>query len=83
MSNNDRVLLEDIDHKLDAIMEGQQAMAHVPAKISRIEERLDGIESELVAIKAVARDHSELLSNHTRQLLGHDTRLATLERPAA
>jgi peptidoglycan hydrolase CwlO-like protein len=72
-------LLEDINHKLDAIMEGQQAMASLPGDVAQLKEDMSDVKNDLEAIKAVAREHSELLSEHTLSLLGHDRRLTRLE----
>jgi len=63
MSDYDGVLLEDINHKLDAILESQAAMANVPGTIDDIDERLQNVESDVKVIKAAAMDLSQ---DHTR-----------------
>lgn len=50
-------LLEDINHKFDAILEGQQSLANVPRKLDDIDERLGRVESDVKAIKAVITNH--------------------------
>ncbi|MGC1176588.1 MAG: hypothetical protein WA843_00815 [Candidatus Saccharimonadales bacterium] len=57
MSDYDAILLEDINHKLDAILEGQQAMGGVPRQIEDIDTRLGNVESDVKAIKAVVTHH--------------------------
>jgi uncharacterized protein (UPF0335 family) len=59
MSDNDGVLLEDIDHKLQAVLEGQAAMADVPGQISEIDSRLRNVELDVKVIKAVIKDQSK------------------------
>ena len=76
------IILEDVNHKFDVIVEGQQAMAHIPAAVAKLQEDMTEVRGDIRAIKAVAKDHSDLLSDHTRQLLGHGTRLSKLEPTA-
>lgn len=52
-------LLEDINHKFDAIMEGQQAMAHLPKKVDQIDDRLQRVESDVTVIKLAVKDQSK------------------------
>ena len=59
MSDNDGVLLEDIDDKLKAILEGVAPLAHVPGQLSEIDSRLRNVESDIKVIKAVIRDQSK------------------------
>jgi hypothetical protein len=59
MSDNDGVLLEDIDHKLQAVLEGQASMADVPGQISEIDSRLRNVELDVKVIKAVIKDQSK------------------------
>ena len=66
MSDEDYSLfvLEDVQNKFDAILEGQAAMAPIPAKIEAIEERLTTIESDVKIIKLSVSDHENILKNH-------------------
>ncbi|HUS26467.1 MAG TPA: hypothetical protein VMY99_03910 [Nevskiaceae bacterium] len=63
------ILLNRIEDKLQRFAE---AMGDVPAKITKVEERLDTIENNVKAIKGIARMHS-------KELDGHEERLTTLE----
>jgi len=64
VSNNyTNILLEDIQSKFDAIIEGQVAMAYVPAKLESIDNRLTSIESDVKIIKLSVSDHENILKN--------------------
>lgn len=76
MSDNDAVLLEDIQHKFDVILEYLTPLSPLPAKVDAIDERLRSVEADVKIIKAVVTDHSATLLNH-------DQRLTRLEQPAA
>ena len=54
-------LLEDINHKFDAIMEGQQAMASVPDDIAQLKNDMFDVKNDMRAITAVAKDHDKRL----------------------
>jgi uncharacterized coiled-coil protein SlyX len=69
MNARDAILLEDMNHKLDAILEGQQSMARVPEQIEKIDTRLRDVEIDVKAIKAVVTNH--------------DKRITKLEKTAA
>ena len=66
MSDKDYALfvLEDVQNKFDAILEGQAAMAYVPAKLESMDIRLISIESEVKAIRMSVTDHDGLIKNH-------------------
>ena len=66
MSDKDYTLfvLEDVQGKFDILLEGQAAMAPIPAKIEAIEERLTSIESILAVTQLSVLDHEVLLKNH-------------------
>ncbi len=72
MSDNDAVLLEDIDHKLEAILEGQTLLAPMSQKLNKVDERLMRVESDVKIIKKVVTSHSQQIANH-------ETRLTKLE----
>lgn len=65
------ILLEDMNDKLDALLEGQQSLAHVPAKLEEIDTRLSNVESDVKIIKLVvkhqSRDHSALVKQVTKR----------------
>lgn len=74
MSDNySDILLEDIQSKFDAIIEGQAAMAYVPAKLESIDDRLISIESEVKAIRMAVTDHDGLLKNHEFRIIKLET----------
>jgi hypothetical protein len=71
MSDRDTdVLLEDINHQLKAILEGQAAMANMPADIAEIKVRLTNVESDIGAIKAAIKDETRESRAHDNQLYG-------------
>jgi archaellum component FlaC len=61
--NHFSVLMEDQNAKLDAILEGQKDQA-TRADIHRLEQRLDGLENEMHAVKAAVKDVSHDLEQH-------------------
>ncbi len=68
MGDYDAILLEDINHKFDAILEGQTAMAHVPGQLHEIDTRLKNVESDVKIIKTAATDQSRRLDNHEQRI---------------
>lgn len=66
-------LLEDIDHKIDLILEAQAALTGVPQKINEIDARLIRVEGDVKVIKKVVTEHS-------RELRDHYKRITTLEQ---
>ena len=58
-------LLEDIDHKLDLVLEAQAALTGVPQKINDIYQRLTGVEANVQVIKKVVTEHSRQLLDIT------------------
>ncbi len=59
MGKRDNILLKDINHKLDAILEGQAAMAHVPLQIERLQIDMTEVKGDMRVIKIVLKDHSK------------------------
>ncbi len=62
MSDYDGILLEDIDHKLDAILEGQAAMASVPGDIAQLKMDMTTVQGDIKIIKAVVTNHDERIT---------------------
>lgn len=62
-------MLEDIDHKFDAIMEGQQSLAHVPGQLENIEKRLDRMEVKSDAFEVWLKDHDKVIRSHDKRLV--------------
>jgi len=50
-------MLEVISDQLKAIQEGQSAMADVPTRLNKIDDRLSNIENDVKAIKAAVHDN--------------------------
>jgi hypothetical protein len=50
------ILLEDIDHKLDAILESQVLLAPMSQKLNDVDERLSHVEADVKVIKAAVTD---------------------------
>ncbi|HTB48655.1 MAG TPA: hypothetical protein VK712_01085 [Verrucomicrobiae bacterium] len=71
MSDNDGVLLEDIDHKLQAILEGQAAMASMPSDIAGLKIDMAEVKLDIKVIQAAVKDQSK---QHNR-LVGRVTKL--------
>lgn len=72
-SHYEGALLEDINSKFEAILEGQAALIPVPGQLTRLEDRLTSVEDELQAIKMAVRDEF----GHLKQ------RITKLERVSA
>jgi|GEM_PF-1827328 len=79
MGDNDAVLLEDIDHKLDALLEGQTLLAPMSRKLDNVDERLTRLEADVKVIKKVVTDESRVTRQHTKRLNNHETRITDLE----
>jgi hypothetical protein len=79
MSHNDAVLLEDIDHKLDALLEGQTLLAPMSRKLDNVDERLTRLEADVKVIKKVVTDESRVTRRHTKRLNNQETRITNLE----
>ncbi len=65
------ILLEDMDGKLDVILESLSFMA-TKEDLRAIEDRLINVESDVKVIKAV-------VTGHGQDLQGHDHRIVKLE----
>jgi hypothetical protein len=69
MSDHYGIFMEDINHKLDAILEGQEAMGYVPRDIDQLKTDMSEVRIDIKAIKAV--------------MTNHDQRITKLEKTAA
>lgn len=56
MTYKGRVLLEDMNGKLDAILEGQEAMGHIPGDIAQLKEDMFDVKNEIKGMKAAMQD---------------------------
>lgn len=74
--------MEDLNDKLDALLEGQIPLAPMSRKIDGIDERLIRVESDVKIMKRVLTEHSNYIRRHDRRLDNHDKRITTLEQPA-
>ena len=62
MSDHDDILLEDINHKLDAILEVQQAMWSVPGDIATLKSDMIVVKGDIKVIKAVVTNHDKRIT---------------------
>lgn len=58
------VLLEGINDKFQAILEGYQSLASVPANIQELKTDMTIVKSELVAIKSVVGETAAKVDDH-------------------
>ena len=58
------VLLEDINDKFQAILEGYQSLASVPVNIQELKTDMTIVKSELVAIKSVVGETAAKVDDH-------------------
>ncbi|MBI3541530.1 MAG: hypothetical protein HY073_05285 [Deltaproteobacteria bacterium] len=67
------VLLEDIDSKLDLIVEKFEAndkrMDRMEERLDQIEARLDRIENEIVGIRILLGQHDDILKRHEEEIV--------------
>jgi hypothetical protein len=80
--DEDMILSEDMNSKLDAILEGIGPLSSVPVKLDKIDERLEHIESDAKAVKASIKDLSHTGHGQTEQLNDYELRITTLEQAA-
>lgn len=62
------VLFEDMNGKLDALLEGQSTMA-TSRQLQAVDDRLRNVEADVKVIKAVVTDQSRVLNNHENRLV--------------
>ena len=67
-----KILSEDLNSKLDAILEGIAPLSSVPMKLGKIDERLEHIETDIRAVKASIKDLSHAGHGQTERLNGHE-----------
>ncbi len=73
------VLLEDIDSKLDAVLESQSTMA-TALQLKAVDERLTRVEVDVKVIKRVVTEQSRDLQRHDIQLKDHEGRITALKK---
>lgn len=62
MSGQDWILLEDMNRKLDALLERQQAMGSVPGNIAQLKDDMIEVRGDIKVIKAVVSNHEKRLT---------------------
>ena len=72
-------IIEDIDDKLDLILEAHAALAPLPERVNEIEERLAKVESDTCVIRRVVTEYSQELKIINQKLDHHHSRLGKLE----
>lgn len=83
MTDNDHdILLEDINHKLDAILEGQGAAASVPGDISTMKSDIKDIKEDIKTVKAAIKGLSTDDKAQDDQLDDHELRITAIEQTA-
>ncbi len=80
--DEDKILSEDMNSKLDTILEGIGPLSSVPARLDKIDDRLEHIETDIKAVKASIKDLSHAGHGQTEQLNDHEVRITTLEQAA-
>ncbi len=70
-------LLEDINGKLDAILEGQAAMASVPSRLASLETNMATVKFDLKTLKTAVTDEFREVRGEFREV---KQRLSRLER---
>jgi hypothetical protein len=78
----DGVLLEDINHKVDMILESQAALA-TSMELGAVDERLIRVETNVEIIKRVVTEHSTSIKQQNNRLNSHNKRITTLEQQTA
>jgi len=70
MSDNFQILLEDINHKFDVILEGQVAMAHIPGDVAELKADMKDVKADIKIIKLAyneqSKDHQHLAKRVTK-----------------
>ncbi|MEK7594227.1 MAG: hypothetical protein AAB436_01150 [Patescibacteria group bacterium] len=59
----DGALLEAINHKIDAVLEGQQAMATIPGDVAQLKSDMFEVKYRLDSIEAVLTVHSSQIND--------------------
>jgi hypothetical protein len=80
--NEDKILSEDMNHKLDAILEGIAPLASVPSDIASLKSDVSTIKDDLRVVKAAIKDLSGSDHSKETQLEDHELRITTLEQAA-
>jgi hypothetical protein len=79
--NNDHyqgAILEDIQDKMQRVLEGVAALSGVPGRLTAIEIRLDQVEEQLTVLPAIKAAITEMNAD----LRDHEDRITRLERAA-
>lgn len=76
--NYTAVLLEDINHKFDFIVESLAGMA-TAQQLQAVDDRLVRVENNVKIMKKVLREHSRELQYHGGRLNNHEKRITKLE----
>ena len=79
MAYKDAVLLEDMNHKLDILLEGFSLIAPMSRKLDNVDERLTRLEEKVDVITQVVTHESQVTRTHAKRLNNHETRITDLE----
>ena len=62
------ILLEDMNHKFDIIMEAIQPLPTLLRDMAVLKTDVDDIKADIKIIKAAVTDHSKILLRHDREI---------------
>ncbi len=76
-NNYHDILLEDIQHKFELILEIVQPLTSLPQQFQLLDERLIVVESDVKIIKTIVSEHSKILMKHDQDITEIKSRLIT------
>lgn len=53
------IILEDVNDKFTAILEGQQAMAHLPGAVAKLQDDMTEVKADVKVIKLAVKDQTK------------------------
>jgi septal ring factor EnvC (AmiA/AmiB activator) len=69
-------LLEEMNDRLKALLEGQQALAMVPSNIARLQTDMTEVKGDIRIIKATLKIHSTDINGHEKRITHLETQIA-------
>jgi len=77
MTNRDddytKLLAEELKAQRSQILEALGGLKDVPARLTRIEEKLEDVGTDVKAIKAVVKEHNTELKDHHQRITALET----------
>lgn len=71
------VLVEDMNHKFDVIMEYLKPLQTLPQQVKDLTERVDVMAGDIHIMKAVLTDQSRTLNNHENRIVHLENSITT------